>query len=47
LFRSVVDCSSDELSELSGTDIDDYAEKVYVDLKSGRFAARLGADRFR
>jgi hypothetical protein len=47
VFRSAMDCSSDESSELSDTDIDDYAEKVYVDLKSGKFVARLGTDRFR
>ena len=42
-----MDCSSDESSELSDTDIDDYAEKVYMDLKSGKLVARLGTDRFR
>jgi len=42
-----MDCSSDESSELSETDIDDYAEKSYLDLKSGKFVARLGSDRFR
>jgi hypothetical protein len=39
-----MDCSSDESSELSDTDIDDYAEKVYMDLKSGKLVARLGLD---
>ncbi|KAM0864825.1 hypothetical protein ACQ4PT_043654 [Festuca glaucescens] len=42
-----MDCSSDESSELSDTDVDDYAEKVYMDLKSGNLVARLGTDRFR
>lgn len=42
-----MDCSSDESSELSETDIDDYADKSYSDLKSGKFVARLGSDRFR
>ncbi|KAJ1267306.1 hypothetical protein BS78_07G046200 [Paspalum vaginatum] len=42
-----MDCSSDESSELSETDIDDYAAKSYMDLKSGRLVARLGSDRFR
>ncbi|XP_047091455.1 factor of DNA methylation 1-like [Lolium rigidum] len=42
-----MDCSSDESSELSDTDVDDYAEKVYMDLKSGKLVARLGTDRFR
>ncbi|CAD6341584.1 unnamed protein product [Miscanthus lutarioriparius] len=42
-----MDCSSDESSELSETDIDDYAEKSYLDLKAGKFVARLGSDRFR
>ncbi|KAK1647275.1 hypothetical protein QYE76_065080 [Lolium multiflorum] len=44
---SAMDCSSDESSELSDTDVDDYAEKVYMDLKSGKLVARLGTDRFR
>uniref|UniRef100_A0ACD5Y2Z8 Uncharacterized protein n=2 Tax=Avena sativa TaxID=4498 RepID=A0ACD5Y2Z8_AVESA len=44
---SAMDCSSDESSELSDTDIGDYAEKVYKDLKSGKLVARLGTDRFR
>jgi hypothetical protein len=39
-----MDCSSDESSELSDTDIDDYAEKVYMDLKSGKLVAKLGLD---
>jgi hypothetical protein len=39
-----MDCSSDDSSELSDTDIDDYAEKVYMDLKSGKLVARLGLD---
>jgi hypothetical protein len=39
-----MDCSFDESSELSDTDIDDYAEKVYMDLKSGKLVARLGLD---
>jgi hypothetical protein len=47
IFRSAMDCSSDESSELSDTDVDDYAEKVYMDLKSGKLVARLGTDRFR
>ncbi|XP_047087581.1 factor of DNA methylation 1-like [Lolium rigidum] len=42
-----MDCSSDESSELSDTDVDDYAEKVYMDLKSGKLVARLGTERFR
>ncbi|KAL6857034.1 hypothetical protein ACP4OV_018416 [Aristida adscensionis] len=42
-----MECSSDKSSELSDTDIDDYAEKSYSDLKAGRFAVRLGSDRFR
>ena len=42
-----MDCSNYESSELGDTDIDDYAEKVYMDLKSGKFVARLGTDRFR
>jgi len=46
-LRSAMDCSSDESSELSETDIDDYAEKSYLDLKAGKFVARLGSDRFR
>ncbi|XP_066358141.1 protein INVOLVED IN DE NOVO 2-like [Miscanthus floridulus] len=46
-LMSAMDYSSDESSELSETDIDDYAEKLYVDLKSGKFVARLGSDRFR
>ncbi|XP_066353321.1 factor of DNA methylation 5-like [Miscanthus floridulus] len=46
-MRSAMDCSSDESSELSKTDIDDYAEKSYLDLKAGKFVARLGSDRFR
>uniref|UniRef100_A0A453RXW0 Factor of DNA methylation 1-5/IDN2 domain-containing protein n=1 Tax=Aegilops tauschii subsp. strangulata TaxID=200361 RepID=A0A453RXW0_AEGTS len=45
--RSRMECSSDESSELSDTDIDDYAEKAYTDLKSGKLVARFGADRFR
>ncbi|CAO2199881.1 unnamed protein product [Urochloa humidicola] len=44
---SAMECSSDESSELSETDIDDYAEKSYLDLKSGKLVARLGTDRFR
>lgn len=32
---------------LSDTDIDDYAKKVYMDLKCGKLVARLGTDRFR
>ncbi|WVZ95030.1 hypothetical protein U9M48_040840 [Paspalum notatum var. saurae] len=44
---SAMDCSSDESSELSETDIDDYAAKSYMDLKSGKLVARLGSDRFR
>ena len=35
-LRSAMDCSSDESSELSETDIDDYAEKSYLDLKAGQ-----------
>jgi hypothetical protein len=42
-----MECSSDESSELSETDIDDYAEKSYLNLKSGKLVARLGSDRFR
>jgi hypothetical protein len=42
-----MDCSSDDSSELNDTDIDDYAEKVYMDLKSGKLVARLEDDRFR
>ncbi|PUZ50145.1 hypothetical protein GQ55_6G036500 [Panicum hallii var. hallii] len=44
---SAMECSSDESSELSETDIDDYAEKSYLDLKSGKLVARLASDRFR
>ncbi|CAL5008428.1 unnamed protein product [Urochloa decumbens] len=44
---SAMELSSDESSELSETDIDDYAEKAYLDLKSGKLVARLGTDRFR
>ncbi|CAO2210121.1 unnamed protein product [Urochloa humidicola] len=44
---SAMECSSDESSELSETDIDDYAEKSYLDLKSGKLVSRLGTDRFR
>nr|CAB3480018.1 unnamed protein product [Digitaria exilis] len=47
LFGSAMDCSSDESSDLSETDIDDYADKSYLDLKSGKLVARLGSDRFR
>jgi hypothetical protein len=47
LIRSAMDCSSDESSDLSETDIDDYAEKAYLDLKAGKLVARLGTDRFR
>ncbi|GJN39651.1 hypothetical protein PR202_gb28783 [Eleusine coracana subsp. coracana] len=42
-----MDCSSDESSDLSDTDIDEYAEKSYLDLKAGKFVARLDIDRFR
>lgn len=42
--RSAMDCSYDELSELNETDIDDYAEKSYLDLKSDKF---VGSDRLR
>lgn len=42
-----MDCSSDESSDLSDTDIDDYAEQTYLNLKSGKLVARYGADRFR
>ncbi|KQJ95400.1 factor of DNA methylation 1 isoform X2 [Brachypodium distachyon] len=45
--RSAMDCSSDESSDLSDTDIDDYAEQTYLNLKSGKLVARYGADRFR
>ncbi|CAL4943041.1 unnamed protein product [Urochloa decumbens] len=41
-----MECSSDESSELSEMDIDDYADKSYLDLKSGKLVARLGTDRF-
>ncbi|RCV30005.1 hypothetical protein SETIT_6G059700v2 [Setaria italica] len=44
---SAMECSSDESSELSETDIDDYSEKSYLNLKSGKLVARLGSDRFR
>ncbi|TVU42766.1 hypothetical protein EJB05_09187 [Eragrostis curvula] len=44
---SAMDGSSDESSDLSDTDIDDYAEKSYLDLKAGKRVARLDADRFR
>ncbi|KAG8086794.1 hypothetical protein GUJ93_ZPchr0010g7918 [Zizania palustris] len=44
---SAMECSSDESSELSDTDIDDYAEKSYMDLKSGKLVVRLGDEKFR
>lgn len=44
---SAMQCGSDESSELSDTDINDYAEKSYMDLKAGKLVARLGNDRFR
>lgn len=46
-LRSAMDCSSDESPDLSDTDIDDYAEKSYANLKAGKLATRLGTDRFR
>lgn len=42
-----MECSSDESSDLSETDIADYADKSYLDLKSGKLVARPGSDRFR
>ena len=42
-----MECSSDDSSELSDTDIADYAKKAYTDLKSGKLVARFGTDRFR
>ena len=47
IFRSAMDCSSDEASEQSVTDIYGYAEKAYMDLKSDKLVARLGTEMFR
>ncbi|KAM3279716.1 hypothetical protein ACQJBY_046845 [Aegilops geniculata] len=44
--KPAMECSSDESSELSDTDIGDYAKKAYADLKSGKLMARFGTDRF-
>uniref|UniRef100_A0A0D9YQM7 Factor of DNA methylation 1-5/IDN2 domain-containing protein n=1 Tax=Oryza glumipatula TaxID=40148 RepID=A0A0D9YQM7_9ORYZ len=41
-----MDFSSDE-SELSDADIDDYADKCYMDLKSGKPVVSLGNEKFR
>ncbi|KAF0901261.1 hypothetical protein E2562_038834 [Oryza meyeriana var. granulata] len=41
-----MECSSDE-SDLSDADIDDYADKSYMDLKSGKLVVRLGNEKFR
>ncbi|XP_006659121.1 factor of DNA methylation 1-like [Oryza brachyantha] len=41
-----MECSSDE-SEISDADIDDYVDKSYMDLKSGKNVVRLGNEKFR
>ena len=46
-YFQVCHCSSGLSSELSDTDIDDYAEKAYIYLKFGKLVAILGTDRFR